>query len=160
MWRTMRNILFVLVGLVAFLTIVNGQSTKKEKEKLSEKFQTLVDSSAKRPVLRYNGNKFREYVTKTPRNYSMIVMFTALSGNFLKEIFIIKTSKNVFFLFIFSSKAMCNLQTSFWWISHGSQFLSLFVSIFQPNVFRNGGFWWGTWCISSKILNNAYENYF
>jgi len=59
---------------------VNGQSTKKEKEKLSEKVQTLVDSSAKRPVLRYNGNKFREYVTKTPRNYSMIVMFTALSA--------------------------------------------------------------------------------
>jgi len=76
----MRNILFFLVGLVAFLTIVNGQSTKKEKEKLSEKVQTLVDSSAKRPVLRYNGNKFREYVTKTPRNYSMIVMFTALSA--------------------------------------------------------------------------------
>ena len=75
----MRNILFVLVGLVAFLTIVNGQSTKKEKEKLSEKFQTLVDSSAKRPVLRYNGNKFREYVTETPRNYSMIVMFTKSS---------------------------------------------------------------------------------
>ena len=101
----MKNILFVLVGLVAFLTIVNGQSTKKEKEKLSEKVQTLVDSSAKRPVLRYNGNKFREYVTKTPRNYSMIVMFTALSGNFLKEIFRIKTSKSVYFSF--SAQRQC-----------------------------------------------------
>ena len=78
----MRYFLFALFSLVVFLTIVYGQSTKKEKEKLSEKVQTLVDSSAKRPVLRYNGNKFREYVTKTPRNYSMIVMFTALSGNF------------------------------------------------------------------------------
>ena len=78
----MRYFLFALFSLVVFLTIANGQSTKKEKEKLSEKVQTLVDSSAKRPVLRYNGNKFREYVTKTPRNYSMIVMFTALSGNF------------------------------------------------------------------------------
>jgi len=76
----MRYFLFALFSLVVFLTIVNGQSTKKEKEKLSEKVQTLVDSSAKRPVLRYNGNKFREYVTKTPRNYSMIVMFTALSA--------------------------------------------------------------------------------
>jgi len=76
----MRYFLFSLFSLVVFLTIVNGQSTKKEKEKLSEKVQTLVDSSAKRPVLRYNGNKFREYVTKTPRNYSMIVMFTALSA--------------------------------------------------------------------------------
>lgn len=76
----MRYFLFALFSLVVFLTIANGQSTKKEKEKLSEKVQTLVDSSAKRPVLRYNGNKFREYVTKTPRNYSMIVMFTALSA--------------------------------------------------------------------------------
>jgi len=76
----MRYFLFALFSLVVFLTIVYGQSTKKEKEKLSEKVQTLVDSSAKRPVLRYNGNKFREYVTKTPRNYSMIVMFTALSA--------------------------------------------------------------------------------
>jgi len=76
----MRYFLFALFSLVVFLTIVNGQSTKREKEKLSEKVQTLVDSSAKRPVLRYNGNKFREYVTKTPRNYSMIVMFTALSA--------------------------------------------------------------------------------
>jgi len=76
----MRYFLFALFSLVFFFTIVNGQSTKKEKEKLSEKVQTLVDSSAKRPVLRYNGNKFREYVTKTPRNYSMIVMFTALSA--------------------------------------------------------------------------------
>ena len=78
----MRNFLFALIGLVVFFTIVNGQSTKNEKAKLAEKVQTLVDSSAKRPVLRYNGNKFRDYVTKTPRNYSMIVMFTALSGNF------------------------------------------------------------------------------
>jgi len=76
----MRNFLFALIGLVVFFTIVNGQSTKNEKAKLAEKVQTLVDSSAKRPVLRYNGNKFRDYVTKTPRNYSMIVMFTALSA--------------------------------------------------------------------------------
>ena len=112
----MRNFLFALIGLVVFFTIVNGQSTKNEKAKLAEKVQTLVDSSAKRPVLRYNGNKFRDYVTKTPRNYSMIVMFTALSGNFLKEMFYLesnsKLQKNVFFP-IFSSKTMCNLQTSF-----------------------------------------------
>lgn len=33
----------------------------------------------KKPLLRFNGPKFREYVKNTPRNYSMIVMLTALA---------------------------------------------------------------------------------
>ena len=36
--------------------------------------------ASRKPVMRFNGNKFREYVKGTPRNYSMIVMFTALSA--------------------------------------------------------------------------------
>jgi len=34
----------------------------------------------KRSVLRFNGNKFRDYVKATPRNYSVIVMFTAMAA--------------------------------------------------------------------------------
>ena len=75
---------YLFLGLLAIVALVNGQaSKKKEATVLNDKIQSLVDSSAKRPVLRLNGNKFREYVRNAPRNYSMIVMFTALSGNIL-----------------------------------------------------------------------------
>ena len=75
---------YSFLGLLAIVALVNGQaSKKKEATVLNDKIQSLVDSSAKRPVLRLNGNKFREYVRNAPRNYSMIVMFTALSGNIL-----------------------------------------------------------------------------
>ena len=60
---------------------VFGQtSKKKDGAVLSEKVQQLTDSTAKRPVFRLNGNKFRDLVRNSPRNYSMIVMFTALSA--------------------------------------------------------------------------------
>ena len=72
---------YLLIGLLALASLVYGQATKKkEATALNEKVQSLVESSAKRPVLRLNGNKFREYVRNAPRNYSMIVMFTALSA--------------------------------------------------------------------------------
>jgi len=72
---------YLFLGLLAIVALVNGQaSKKKEATVLNDKIQSLVDSSAKRPVLRLNGNKFREYVRNAPRNYSMIVMFTALSA--------------------------------------------------------------------------------
>ena len=47
---------------------------------LAERVSTLRDMASRKPVMRFNGNKFREYVKGTPRNYSMIVMFTALSA--------------------------------------------------------------------------------
>lgn len=45
---------------------------------LGEKVQQLLDWNAKKSVLRLNGHKFKEYVKNAPRNYSVIVMFTAL----------------------------------------------------------------------------------
>lgn len=47
---------------------------------LSEKVDQLRELSYKRPVIRLNGNKFRDYVKSAPRNYSIVVMFTALSA--------------------------------------------------------------------------------
>jgi len=79
--RNMKFSSYLLIGLLALASLVYGQATKKkEATALNEKVQSLVESSAKRPVLRLNGNKFREYVRNAPRNYSMIVMFTALSA--------------------------------------------------------------------------------
>lgn len=33
----------------------------------------------KRAVLRFNGNRFKDYVKAVPRNYSVIIMFTAMA---------------------------------------------------------------------------------
>lgn len=33
----------------------------------------------KKSVLKFNGNKYREFVQATPRNYSIVIMFTALA---------------------------------------------------------------------------------
>lgn len=45
---------------------------------LSEKVQQLLEWNTKKTVLRFNGHKFKEFVKSAPRNYSVIVMFTAL----------------------------------------------------------------------------------
>ena len=47
---------------------------------LAEKVDQLRELSYKRPVIRLNGNKFRDFVKTAPRNYSIVVMFTALSA--------------------------------------------------------------------------------
>lgn len=47
---------------------------------LGERVQQLTDLSNKRPVIRMNVQKFNDLVKGTPRNYSVIVMFTALSA--------------------------------------------------------------------------------
>merc|ERR1712012_518186 len=76
----------LMAGLaLAFMLalVVSGQATNKKKEAalLAERVSTLRDMASRKPVMRFNGNKFREYVKGTPRNYSMIVMFTALSAS-------------------------------------------------------------------------------
>ncbi|KAK2726390.1 tumor suppressor candidate 3-like [Artemia franciscana] len=46
---------------------------------LAEKVEQLMDLTARKPIIKLNGAKFKEYVRSSPRNYSVIVMFTALS---------------------------------------------------------------------------------
>jgi len=65
---------FFLV-LAAIVVCSQGQ---KGKTALSEKVQTLLDMNTKKSILRFNGQKFKDYVKSAPRNYSVIVMFTAL----------------------------------------------------------------------------------
>ncbi|KAJ8254891.1 hypothetical protein GJAV_G00198520 [Gymnothorax javanicus] len=61
----------VLFGLPSY-----GQ--KKKEAMLSEKVAQMMDWASRRAVIRMNGEKFRRFVRAPPRNYSMIVMFTAL----------------------------------------------------------------------------------
>ncbi|XP_010074309.1 PREDICTED: tumor suppressor candidate 3, partial [Pterocles gutturalis] len=44
---------------------------------LAEKVEQLMEWSSRRSVIRMNGDKFRRFVKAPPRNYSVIVMFTA-----------------------------------------------------------------------------------
>uniref|UniRef100_A0A8B9HJ17 Tumor suppressor candidate 3 n=1 Tax=Astyanax mexicanus TaxID=7994 RepID=A0A8B9HJ17_ASTMX len=45
---------------------------------LVEKVEQMMEWSSRRSVIRMNGDKFRRFVKAPPRNYSVIVMFTAL----------------------------------------------------------------------------------
>ena len=109
--RAIGTILTLLIVIVTVALAQNGGSKRKEANQLADKVGQLVDLSAKRSVLRFNGkfndnpatqgfskksffrsilyqilfsfctgNKFRDYAKSAPRNYSIIVMFTALSA--------------------------------------------------------------------------------
>ncbi|CAF3728204.1 unnamed protein product [Adineta steineri] len=53
--------------------------SKKKKNPLSDKIQQLTELSLKKAVIRLNAERFKHFVRTPPRNYSMIVMLTALS---------------------------------------------------------------------------------
>lgn len=46
---------------------------------MAERVQQLTEMAHRKPVLKFNGNKFKEFVKSTPRNYSVIIMFTAMA---------------------------------------------------------------------------------
>ncbi|XP_028923437.1 magnesium transporter protein 1 [Ornithorhynchus anatinus] len=72
----------LLGGLVALLLLLLGaapsEAQRKKEMVLSEKVSQLMEWTNKRAVIRMNGDKFRRLVKAPPRNYSVIVMFTAL----------------------------------------------------------------------------------
>ncbi|XP_043661200.1 tumor suppressor candidate 3 [Drosophila teissieri] len=74
-----KTLLSGLLVVAIFAIYAAAQTKSKTGLSLSEKVQNLVDMNAKKPLLRFNGPKFREYVKSAPRNYSMIVMLTALA---------------------------------------------------------------------------------
>ncbi|XP_044875013.1 tumor suppressor candidate 3 isoform X4 [Mauremys mutica] len=66
----------LLVLLLLCVQLGGGQ--KKKENLLAEKVEQLMEWSSRRSVIRMNGDKFRRFVKAPPRNYSVIVMFTAL----------------------------------------------------------------------------------
>ena len=52
---------------------------QSQSSSLAERVQQLTEMALKRPVLKFNGAKFKEFIKTTPRNYSVIVMFTAMA---------------------------------------------------------------------------------
>lgn len=69
---------FVILAVLSKLCEAQDDTTIS-KQTLNEKVENLMKMSLKKPVLRFNGHKFRDYVKQGPRNYSMIVMLTALA---------------------------------------------------------------------------------
>lgn len=50
-----------------------------QQQPLNEKVQQLLDMNNKKPVLKFNAQKFKDFVKTAPRNYSIIIMFTAMA---------------------------------------------------------------------------------
>ncbi|XP_042572659.1 tumor suppressor candidate 3 isoform X2 [Cyprinus carpio] len=72
------NLLFASILLILLLCIQSGGGQKKKENMLAEKVEQMMEWSSRRSVIRMNGDKFRRFVKAPPRNYSVIVMFTAL----------------------------------------------------------------------------------
>uniref|UniRef100_A0A8D1KWT1 Tumor suppressor candidate 3 n=1 Tax=Sus scrofa TaxID=9823 RepID=A0A8D1KWT1_PIG len=69
---------FPFLLLLLLLCIQLGGGQKKKENLLTEKVEQLMEWSSRRSIFRMNGDKFRKFIKTPPRNYSMIVMFTAL----------------------------------------------------------------------------------
>jgi len=72
---------FLMKTFVVFFLFVfiDFSSVLSKDDVLTEKITQLTDWSLKKPVIRLNNERFKHYVKTLPRNYSMIVMLTALS---------------------------------------------------------------------------------
>uniref|UniRef100_A0AAQ5YFT1 Dolichyl-diphosphooligosaccharide--protein glycosyltransferase subunit MAGT1 n=1 Tax=Amphiprion ocellaris TaxID=80972 RepID=A0AAQ5YFT1_AMPOC len=68
--------LLLLMSVVFYHEHANAQ--KKKETLLSEKVTQMMEWASKRSVIRMNGDKFRRFVKAPPRNYSVVIMFTAL----------------------------------------------------------------------------------
>lgn len=69
--------LFWVFCLIYFYGTVIAQSSNRVS--LDEKVRVLQESLMKRPTMNLNYDRYETYVKTSPRNYSMIVMFTVLS---------------------------------------------------------------------------------
>ena len=77
----MRVLVLITLTVFAALLCIADAEKKKDAGGLADKVSQLVDLSTKKSVIKLNGNKFRDFVKSAPRNYSIIVMFTALSAS-------------------------------------------------------------------------------
>jgi hypothetical protein len=68
-------------SLIVILGVVSIVNCFEKDDVLSEKVDQLTEWSLKKPVIRLNFDKFKQYVKSAPRNYTMVVMLTALGAN-------------------------------------------------------------------------------
>lgn len=77
--RFLIKIAILIAISLCLLHYAESQTKGRNSQTLAEKVQQLLDMNAKRPVLRFNGNRFRDFVKSAPRNYSVVIMFTAMA---------------------------------------------------------------------------------
>ncbi|KAJ8922654.1 hypothetical protein NQ315_007686 [Exocentrus adspersus] len=67
--------------LIVWALILNDADGQQRRQgyTMAERVQQLTDMANKRAVLRFNANKFRDFVKASPRNYSIVIMFTAMA---------------------------------------------------------------------------------
>lgn len=79
---TRAALLYLFQGLL-LISLSSCAKQKKSKEsataQLEQKISGLVELASRRPVIKMNGDKFRQYVKSSPRNYSTVLMLTALA---------------------------------------------------------------------------------
>ncbi|XP_064607625.1 tumor suppressor candidate 3-like [Liolophura sinensis] len=77
--RRMAALQFLWVCLIFCVLIqITSSQYKKKENVLTDKVQQLMEWNTKKSVIRFNGEKFRQYVKTSPRNYSVVLMLTAL----------------------------------------------------------------------------------
>ncbi|XP_073252496.1 dolichyl-diphosphooligosaccharide--protein glycosyltransferase subunit TUSC3-like isoform X2 [Porites lutea] len=67
-----------LVLTVSFCVCYGKKKVTKE-SLLDSRVKQLMDWNQRKPVIRLNGDKYRTYLRASPRNYSVILMLTALA---------------------------------------------------------------------------------
>jgi len=71
---TLTNQISICLQNVTEMLFLQNQGTS-----LAERVQQLTEMTLKKPILKFNGSKFKQYIKAPPRNYSIIVMFTAMA---------------------------------------------------------------------------------
>jgi len=69
-----------VIFLIFFLTVCSDvEAKKKESLSLADKVQQLTDLNFKRSIIRFNGNKYKDFIKTAPKNYSVVILFTAMA---------------------------------------------------------------------------------
>uniref|UniRef100_A0A5S6QAL7 Uncharacterized protein n=3 Tax=Trichuris muris TaxID=70415 RepID=A0A5S6QAL7_TRIMR len=71
------NVVLLLGLFCGHLVLSASQGSKKSQSTLDERVSALQEWLLKKAVLRLSYQKFRLYARSTPRNYSMVILFTA-----------------------------------------------------------------------------------
>ncbi|KAK9508947.1 hypothetical protein O3M35_006377 [Rhynocoris fuscipes] len=70
---------YFLLSVLVLMTCSSYSVAHTKSKGLGERVQQLTEMNFKRSVLKFNGARFRDYVKTAPRNYSVVVMFTAMA---------------------------------------------------------------------------------
>ncbi|CAB3220804.1 unnamed protein product [Arctia plantaginis] len=68
----------LLLFFTVILTYYEGEAQSRAKG-LEEKVQQLTDLTTKKSIISLNLSKFKEYVKSPPKDYSFVIMFTAMA---------------------------------------------------------------------------------